>query len=536
MINTIKDKQNFQAISDYVYYYAKTQPDAEAMVLNNTRTSYAVMAEKVDEYAQALLVAGIQKGDRVATLCTPSPDFFILFLATASIGAIWVGLNPKYTFDELCYVVEDARPKLILTRTEIKSKNSSRNYIDDLHRLKSKCSSVEQLVSLDEFSDGTLDYTHEQFIAHGKIKNVSDLRGVQDDIVKQDPALLVYTSGTTGAPKGGLLPHGGLISCCETQNHIFECSNMKFVNFLPINHIGCVGDISCSTLVSGGTIIFLEQFEADACLKLMSDEKVTVWGGIPTTFLLCLSDPYFADYDLSSIELILWSGAAASKDLVVTLAKIHPRLANCYGQTETVGSISFVPPCSDIDLLVNTVGKPPEHYDVKLLDKNGQEVADDEVGEIVVKGDFIMNGYWNRPEETAKIIDQDGYMHTGDLAKRRADGYLSLVGRTKEMFKSGGYNVYPREIEIVMENYPGVDMAALVAMNDPIFGEVGHAFILVSSNNVDEKSLMKHCRESLANYKIPKSFIITLELPMLPIGKVDKKALKQRLIESSVNI
>lgn len=516
------NRTSLSAISDYVYHYAKKQPDAEAMVLDDRRITYAHMASEVDKCARALISLGVEKGDRVATLCTPSPDYFIIFLATSSIGAIWVGLNPKYTVDELSYIVSDAKPKVILARTEI----ALRNYGADLRDLKAKCDVVEHIVTLGGKTISSLGLSYDQFIEGGYD---ADLQDAQNLVDRSDPALIVYTSGTTGKPKGALLPHGGLITCCEVQNSILDCTSIRFVNFLPINHIGCVGDISCSTLVAGGTLIFLEQFNPQTCLELMSREKVTVWGGVPTTFLICLAHPNFADYDLSSLQLIMWSGAAAPKELVKDLSKIHPRLLNCYGQTETVGSITFVPPCNDIDLLTNTVGKPPEDYDVKIINKDGSLAGDDDIGEIIVKGDFIMTGYWERPEETAKTIDEKGYLHTGDLGSRRPDGYIKLVGRTKEMFKSGGYNVYPREIEQVLENYTGVEMAAVIAVSDPLYNEVGYAFILDPKNMVTEDGLKDHCREFLANYKIPKKFIITAKLPMLPIGKIDKMALKRNI-------
>lgn len=526
MAGTEKDKNNFCAISDYVYYYAKIQPYMEAMVLDDTRITYARMAAEVDKCAQALMASGVKKGDRVATLCPPSPDFFIIFLATSSIGAIWVGLNPKYTFEELCYVVLDAKPKIIFSRTEV----MNRSYVLDLRDLKKKCSSLEQIITLGAVDETAVGSGYDQFLSCRFGVDVPALRDMQNSVDPKDTALLVYTSGTTGKPKGALLPHCGLIKCYEMQNRIYPCTSVRFVNFLPINHIGCVGDISCFTLVSGGTIIFLEQFDPGICLELMSDEKVTVWGGVPTTFLMCLSLAEFDKYDLSSLQLIFWSGAAAPKDLVVALSHIHPRLGNCYGQTETVGSITFVVPCNDFDLLTNTVGKPPEEYDVRIVDKNGDPVTLGQTGEIIVKGDFIMNGYWGRPEETAKAIDGNGFLHTGDLGVRRTDGYISLVGRTKEVFKSGGYNVYPREIEQVLENYAGVDMAAVIAVDDPLYNEVGCAFILAGGDELDEEALKAHCREFLANYKIPKKFIIKPELPMLPIGKIDKRALKETIL------
>jgi len=519
---------DFQSVSEYVYHYARTKPDQDIMVLGDNRISYKDLAGKVDACAKALLAIDVQKGDRVATLCTPSPDFFVLFLATASIGAIWVGLNPKYTLDELSYVVTDAKPKVIFSRTQI----GQRDYTADLVSLKEACGTTDSIIALDTVDEPFQGITYDTFLAQSETKiSEADLRKRQVSVGGREPALIVYTSGTTGKPKGALLPHCGLISCCELQNKIYACDHMSIINFLPINHIGCVGDISCMTLIAGGTIFFMEKFDPEESLRMMSEENITVWGGVPTTLQMSLNHPNFDQYDLSNLELIMWSGAAAPKELVEGLAKVHPRLGNCYGQTETVGSITFVPPCSDIDLLTNTVGIPPKEYDVRIVDQEGRVVADGESGEIVVRGDFLMTEYWERPEATASTIDADGWLHTGDLGSRRPDGYIRLISRIKEVFKSGGYNVYPREIEQVLEAYPGVAMSAVIPVPDSLFGEVGCAFILAPSGGVDADELKAYCQEHLANYKIPKTFNVQPELPMLPIGKIDKQTLKKSVLE-----
>ena len=529
MTNMTKEDITLISISDYVYYFAAKTPDAEAVVLGDQRLTYQQLADEVDGCAKGLISMGIEKGDRVATLCTPCPDYFIMLMATASLGAIWVGLNPKYTIDELSYVLMDAEPRAIFSRTEITAKSSTRNYCSDLQSLKSKCSITEHIVALDNTNDTSVDFTYDQFLDQGRPVETKTLRQKQSLVSKDDPALIVYTSGTSGKPKGALLPHGGLISCSQMQNRIYNCDPLRVVNYLPINHIGCVGDISLWVMAAGGTIVFMEHFDPHESMEIIQREEITAWGGVPTAILMCMALPNFDQYDLSSIQSIFWSGAAAPEELVVALSAITESLGNCYGQTETVGSITFLPPCNDVELLTNTIGKPPEGYDIRIVTSDGRDTDVGEVGEIIVKGDFIMTGYWRRPEATAETIDEQGYLHTGDLASWREDGYIKLVGRIKEMFKSGGYNVYPREIEQVLESFPSVDMAAVISVPDPIFSEVGYAFIIDSKGELDEDALKAHCRDHLANYKIPKKFIIKPVLPMLPIGKIDKMALKRTI-------
>jgi acyl-CoA synthetase (AMP-forming)/AMP-acid ligase II len=513
-----------ERISDYVRYYAAHRPDAEAWVVCDRRCTYAELDRQVDALARALLAAGIGRGDRVATLATPHPDYWTIFLATASIGAIWVGLNPRYRLEEYRYVAGDSEPSILLARTRI----GERDYAADLATLQAEVPSIRRLVVLggDPVPSGALSLA--DFVKAGEPVPAAALAERRAVVGTDDPALIVYTSGSTGRPKGALLSHHGLARCCRNQLDYWRAEPVRVQNFLPINHIGCVGDISSWALVAGGCIVFLEKFDAADSLAQIQRERCTVWGGVPTTILMCLSLPDFERYDLSSVQLIVWSGAAAPADLIRRLAQICPRLSNSYGLTETVGSVTFAGPCEDVELLAESVGYPVRDYDFRLADSAGVPVSRGEPGEIQVRGRFIMRGYWRRPHETAEAIDADGWLHTGDLAVERPDGSLRLVGRLKEMYKSGGYNVYPREIEQALESCPGVAMAAVVGVPDVTFGEVGVAFVLREPGvEVAVATLEAWCRERLANYKIPKRFVIADELPLLPIGKLDKQRLLQ---------
>ncbi len=519
-------------ISDYVVHYAERTPGSEALVLDDRRVTYDELRKRVDNVARALVSAGVAKGDRVATLATPHPDFWTIFLATASIGGIWVGLNPRYQLEEYRYVVGDCEPVLLLTRTRI----GDRNFAADIATLRAESTTLRQVIVLGD--DPLLEdsVSMADFLAAGQAVTDADLASLRGDVASSDPALIVYTSGSTGRPKGALLPHRGLVRCCRNQMRYWRADPVRVLNFLPINHIGCVGDISSWTLVAGGCIVFLEKFDPARSMELTASEGCTVWGGVPTTIIMCMALPNFERFDLSSLQLILWSGAAAPVELVRRLRRIVPMLSNSYGLTETVGSVTFAGPCDDVELLTESVGYPVPDYEFRITGTDGAPVAKGEAGEICVRGDFIMRGYWRRPKETAETIDAGGWLHTGDLAVERPDGSIRLVGRLKEMFKSGGYNVYPREIEQVLESCPGVAMAAVVGVPDPVFNEVGHAFVLRSAGaSISSTELEAACRAELANYKIPKHFVIEDELPLLPIGKLDKRRLKEIATELAVS-
>lgn len=506
---------------DVMAHWAETTPDATAVVGGETRLTYCELAERVDRAALALLASGIGKGDRVAVLAPPSADFLLLLLASLKVGAVWMGLNPKYRLEELAHVVGDARPTLVFARSAIEG----RSYAAELADLQQRFD-IRELVWLGgDSADGT---SIGQFLERAD----PDLSGILEQaaaaVEPRDAALIVYTSGTTGKPKGALLPHLGLVKCSRTQWSRWPHSPLRMINNLPINHIGCVGDICAYVLFGGGTIVFMEKFEPERIPEVIEQEKITVWGQIPTMHQLTIDSEAFARHDLSSLKAIMWSGAAAPRELIQRLAAMGVALASNYGMTETVGSVTFTDADADLETLATTIGRPCSEYQVRLADPDGQPVTQGSSGEVQVKGDFILLGYLNQPEATAAGFTADGWFKTGDLAIEDADGNYQLVGRLKEMFKSGGYNVYPREIELALESHPDVAMAAVIGLKDEVYGEVGHAFVLPrAGGDADEEELKAWCRERLANYKIPKSFRISANLPLLPIGKIDKDALRR---------
>jgi acyl-CoA synthetase (AMP-forming)/AMP-acid ligase II len=342
---------------------------------------------------------------------------------------------------------------------------------------------------------------------------------------------MVYTSGSTGKPKGALLTHHGQILTGVVGVERKGLRNRRTICNLPINHVGAVGDICARTLIGGGTVFFHEEFDAARMMTDIEKERLDLFGGPPTIFQICASHPDFARRDLSSVELLAWGGAAMPLDLLRKLKeKTGARLCTVgYGMTETVGGVTFSELEDDDERVVETIGTPDERLPLRIwFDDEGRETDIDEEGEIQVRGDFLMKGYWRRPGATAEAFTEDGWMHTGDLAKRRPDGHLLFTGRMSQMFKSGGYNVYPTEIELCLEEHPDVDIAAVVGVPDPKFQEVGYAYVLsMDDSSVDEETLRAWCKERLANYKVPKRFFVERELPLLPIGKVDKVRLKE---------
>jgi acyl-CoA synthetase (AMP-forming)/AMP-acid ligase II len=512
-------------IDEFVTHWAHATPDTCACVLDEERVTYRELQDRIDRLARALLAQGIAKGDRVATLSPPNPDYLVCFLATISIGAIWVGLNPRYRVDELRYVLQDSEPKVLLTRMQI----GDRSFKDEISALMATTPSLERTVALD--ADVSIDgvISLQAFESGGEALPSQALTDAKEAAGGRDPCLIVYTSGSTGRPKGALLHHHGIARFSVRQNEIWPVSPLIVLNYFPINHVGCVTDISTPTLAAGGTLIFMEQFDPVGSLELMQKEGVTMWASVPSTFQMQLALPDFASYDLSAVQIVVWAGAAASEPLIRRLLELSPHLATNYGMTETMVSAALSP-TTDFDALSNSVGPAFPGVEIKLMLADGREASPGEPGEIWVRSEYNLAGYWRKPEATAEAITPDGFFKTGDLAILRPDEKYKIVGRIKEMYKSGGYNVYPREVEMVLEDHPHVATAAVVSVPDPVWQEVGIAYIS-PNGDLTIAELERHCRETLANYKIPKRFVIEPDLPLLPIGKINKVALKKRAAE-----
>lgn len=495
-----------------VRYHARNKPQATALVFGEIRVSYQELAEAIDSCATGLIRADVQKGDRVATLAQPSIDFVVTFLATVSVGAIWQGLNPRYQMDELSYAIRDARPKIVFTS----SSSDGRDYQEEITDIARDVMELERIVPFGRDS-----------MAFAQSADPDALQNRRETLSGDDPAIIVYTSGSTGSPKGALLKHGAIVSMARMQNTVWSADPVIALNFLPINHVGSIVDITIPVFEAGGTLVLMDQFDPNESLDLIERFGVTFWGSIPSVFHLQMAAPRFKETDFSKVQMIVWEGAPMPVDTIRHLKTICPRMATNYGMTETTSAITIAEPTDDEEVLANSVGFPVKGVDVRIADDGNNPVALGETGEIQARSNYNTLGYWRRDDETQAAFTEDGYFKTGDLGVMRPDGRISLVGRIKEMYKSGGYNVYPREIEDVLERQDGVAAAAVVGAKHSVWGEAGVAFIL-ASGPVDAPTLEAAARDSLANFKIPKIFEIVEELPLLPIGKVDKKKLAEK--------
>lgn len=515
-------------ISDYVLKYAQEVPDRIAMRSEYGKISYRELGERVNRLALALQRSGVRRGDRVAVLTTPRSDAYTIFLALNAIGAIWMGINPVYQYKEMKYVVDDATPVALVFLSGFRQ----RSYLEEVRSLQADCGSLQQVYCLDreleEFS--ALQDMVERYTEAGEMLPVETRRN------PEEVAMLVYTSGSTGEPKGCMLPNRAMAYRAFTQWTQFRVSDYPRVYCpLPLNHVGGMQMVAGATLFAGGTVNFAEKFEPAEVGGIVARGQVNFMVLFPTMYQLICDDPAFVPQDWQSMECLNFSGGVISRELLGKLATLGAgNVCTCFGSTETCIGVVFSEPGLDLDTLSISVGKPIRD-DVRVVGEDGTACAVGEIGEFQVIPDYCMVGYFNRPEATAAAFTEDGWLKTGDLVEVLPSGDFRFSARVSDMYKSGGYNVYPREVEIVLEGHAAIASAAIVGVPDELYGETGYAYLQLQPRaGVEAGGLMAWCKASLSGYKAPKYLEIIPAMPLLPNGKLDKTELKRRALAAVV--
>lgn len=513
----------------YVEKWAVEHPDKEALVFEDERLTWMDFKTQMDLIAKAYLDIGVQKGDTIAFLAMARNEFLTTYMAAGKAGAVWLGLNPKFTLDELRYQLNDSRPVVLITLRTFMGNDLSAN----IKTLMQECPFIKKVLVLGEPFEGTENF--DAFISNPRRGMDEALNSRSREVRTEDRALLMYTSGSTGKPKGVVHTHNSIVENIKVEaDKFYFHENTRGLLHFPINHVAADVEIGFGCMMRGGTLVLMDSFDPVSSVKMIEKERITMVGQVPVMFLLQMKQPDFMKADLSSVEYFIWAGAAAPKLMIDVLSAICRKtgasLITGYGSTEVCGFVTYTEKGDDPDTLLKTAGKIADPFELKIVDDNRKEVPDRQVGEIAVRGPFLFQEYLNMPEETAKVMDKDGWYFTNDLAFKDDRGYIHITGRKSEMFKTGGENVFPREVEEVLEAHDSVLFAAVIGVPDETFQEVGWAFIMLQpGKEVAEEELRELCKSKLANYKVPKRFFIRPVLPLLPNGKVHKVALKKEI-------
>jgi fatty-acyl-CoA synthase len=465
--------------------------------------TYQAFHDRVLRLASVFLAHMAHDGARVAVLCRNRIGFFEVLFAAANTGAIVTPLNWRAPLPELAPLVSQAEPVLILCGQE------------DLQvATELALASNAKLINFD-------DPTDEGYEAQLARSPVAEARR---HWAFEDIWYLLYTSGTTGQPKAVIQTYGmAHVNAVNVGQAIDLSSQDVTLNFLPLFHTAGINLHTLPTLFAGGHVLILPGFEADRVMELLAKGTISTFFGVPAVYQALSLHPEFGNVALDKVRHWGCGGAPLADTLVHAFARRGARVANGMGMTET-GPTVFLADPETATQKIGSVGKPQILCEARIVGNDGVEVPTGDTGELWLSGPGITPGYWGNPEATAASITPDGWLKTGDLARKDADGCFYIVGRLKEMFISGAENVYPAEVENVLALHPAVLEAAVIGVEDVRWGEVGHAFILVRPNYSapDPSALQNWCRDHLAPYKVPKYVTVLDEFPRTPAGKIQK--------------
>jgi fatty-acyl-CoA synthase len=500
----------------WIQRWNELQPEKTAILFEDRSISYRQLHMRSNATSSWLQSLGIEKGDRVAVLLENCPEFIELYLACSRLGAIFVPINFRLAAPEVDYLIRHSRPRLFVF---------SKRFEDRFRSLDAESYRPPLLAAVvgdTKPSNRVFNYDLDTKSFEGKSPFITPSLGPADP---EEPHVIMYTSGTTGRPKGAVLSHRKTFFNCLNAEIFFQLSFQdRMLVMLPLFHSGGLFIQASPCLFKGATLVIHSRFDPIKTYRDIERFKITKLLGVPTVFRSLLGVDLKERGDLSSLHVCAIGGEKVTHELLTECRESGFPLRQVMGQTET--SILLWASEEESIARPGTVGRPVFHAEVMLVDKQGKRVGPNAVGEIVVRGSIMMKEYWQDPVQTEQIFS-GGWLRTGDLARMDEDGYFYLVDRAKDMYISGGENVYPAEVERVLKEHPAVEDAAVVGDFHELWGECGHAFLLLhKGSSLTEDMLTAFCKERLASYKLPRKMTFCASFPRTPLGKVRKFLLK----------
>ncbi len=502
--------------------------EREALVscAQGQRFTYAELGSAVDELARALMAAGLATGDRIGIWSPNRVEWTLVQYATAKLGAILVNINPAYRTSELEYALKQSGCRMLVAAPAFKTSD----YRAMIAEVRPSLPELERVVFLD-----SPDW--EELLARAAEVSADELRTRSEALAPDDPINIQYTSGTTGFPKGATLTHRNILN-----NGYFVGEGCRYTEedrvCIPVPFYHCFGMVMGNlgaTTHGAAMVIPAPAFDPEATLKACAQERCTSLYGVPTMFIAQLDHPRFADYDLTSLRTGIMAGSPCPVEVMKRVMELMhmSEVGIAYGMTETSPVSTQTAWDDPVEKRVGSVGRVQPHVEVKIIDpESGATVARGDPGELCTRGYSVMAGYWNDPERTAEAIDADGWMHTGDLATMDDEGYVNIVGRSKDMVIRGGENVYPREVEEFLYGHPSIADVQVIGVPDTRYGEELMAWIIPREGaSLDVDAVREFCAGRIAHYKIPRYVKTVDAFPMTVTGKVQKFKMREQAID-----
>lgn len=503
---------------------ASISPRKEAFVEveRDRRFDFAQLNLRANQTATTLLKAGLQPGDRVATLLKNGIEFVETYFATAKIGAVLVPLNWRLSSSELAYILADSGARALVYDSDFDT------VIASLHAATEAKLAIDSYLRCSASATPAPGWALDYDIEQQRASAAEPPLGAFDD----ELLFIMYTSGTTGRPKGALHSHDGML---WSQLTSMSTSDMRgddrFLLPLPMFHVGCLNPVSL-LVHRGATGIILRELDIPAMLKCIEQQRISIFMSVPVLLQYMLMVPEREQYDLSSVRWIATGAAPVPVSLLQQYQALGIAIYQAYGLTESCGPGTLLLP-EDAEARLGSCGRPQMHTEAKVIDAQGNTIAPGSgvAGELLLGGRHMMKGYWNNPEATAGAL-VDGWLHTGDVCTMDADGFITICDRLKDMIISGGENIYPAELENVLVACPDVQEAAVIGIASAKWGETPLALVVAAPGaNPSQESLLDYCKQHLASYKVPQLFKLVDSLPRNPSGKLLKQELRARYPE-----
>ncbi len=511
-------RKDVETTRDLLNANAESYPDIPFLIYYDEIVTYKDLDERTDAFANYLTQHGIGRGDAVSFMMVNSPEFFYTHLGTQKVGAMAVPISCWWQGEEVAFLVNDCLPKVLVMDAE---------YAPIVSEIKERIPSVERiLINTPEEMD--LDFPSERLSR--VIEKFTGGQAAAEKPVPDDVAEVMYTSGTTGRPKGVMLTHGNIIAACYAKTEIISVQpGERSLCVLPLFHSGGLNDLAFPCIYRAVTIVLRQRFSASEFWECVERYKVNAFYIVPTMWNILLRAPEAATVNTESFKFgISGSAPIPPEQLKECETRFGVPILEAYGATENTGGITT----NQLDdSKWGSIGKPFKGFEVEIFDDDGNTLAPGERGEIVVRGDAVMKGYFNSPEATADTIKK-GWLHTGDIGYMDEDGFFFIVDRKKEMIIRGGVNVYPKELEHVIATHPKVNTVAVLPEPHEKYGQVAKACIVLKrGEEATETEIREFCEQKMAPYKIPEQILFRENLPINAVGKVAKRTLVEQLEE-----
>ncbi|KAA3618736.1 MAG: AMP-dependent synthetase [Calditrichaeota bacterium] len=505
-------------IHHFLEHHAQTLPNHIACIQIDGEINYGELDQQANRFANALIEMGVQKGDRVALYLYNSIDYIAAYYGILKAGAVTVAVYKTATERTLKYIFNDCQVKAVITQ-----KPATKIFA----QLNGQIPDLQSVVALGK---GKIDEglkrnicTENELVEMPATKPAREITG-------QDIASIIYTSGSTGDPRGAVLTHKNIVANTRSiVKYLQLTKDDRVLVILPFPYVYGASLLNTHFSVGGSVVLENRFLFPNVALKTMQEKQATGFSGVPSTYAILLHKTSIREMEFPHLRYITQAGGAMAPQLIREVMDVFERqkVFIMYGATEASARLSYLDP-EKLPQKIGSIGKAIPDVELRILRDDGSEADIDETGEIVARGENIMQGYWNAPEETANVLTEFGF-HTGDLGKRDEDGFLYVVGRKRDMIKSGANRVSAKEVEEVLCEYPNILESAVIGVPDDILGEAIHAFIVLKNgDSLDEKKVISFCREKMPEFKVPRKVLVEKLLPKNASGKLMKEELRKR--------